>query len=139
MVSDLYFIYIYTNAGVPQGTVLAPLSFSLNTSDCRSSNESCSIVEFADVTVLIGLISDDDSSKYVDEINKFATYCEANFLELDVKKTKEMIIDLRKSKALPDPIIIDDHIVEHVSTYKYLGIMLNNDLSWLNNTDYIIS
>ena len=49
-----------------------------------------------------------------------------------------MIIDFRKSKALPDPIIINDHTVERVSTYEYLGVMLNNDLSWSNNTDYII-
>ena len=50
-----------------------------------------------------------------------------------------MIINFRKSKALPDPIIINDHTVERVSIYKYLGVMLNNDLSWSNNTDYIIS
>ena len=36
-----------------------------------------------------------------------------------------MIIDFRKFKALPDPIIINDHTVEHVRTYKYLGVMLN--------------
>ena len=89
--------------------------------------------------MLIGLISDDDSSKYVDDINKFAIYCRTNVLELDAKKSKEMIIDFRKFKALPDPIIINDYTVERVSTYKYLGVMLNNDLSWSNNTDYIIS
>ena len=70
---------LYSNTGVPQGTVLAPLLFSLYTSDCRSSNESCSIVKYADDTVLIGLISDDDGSKYVDEIDKFAAYCKTKF------------------------------------------------------------
>ena len=119
--------------------MLTPFLFSLYTPDCCSSNESCSIVKFADDTVLIGLISDDDGSKYIDEINKFATYCRTHFIELNVKKTKEMIIDFRKSKALPDPIIINDHTVERVCTYKYLGVMLNNDLSWSNNTDYIMS
>ena len=89
--------------------------------------------------MFVGLISDDDSSKYVDKINKFATYCKTNFLELNVEKTKEMIIDIRKSKALPDPIIINGHTVERVSTYQYLGVMLNNYLSWSNNTDYITS
>ena len=50
-----------------------------------------------------------------------------------------MIINFRKSKALPDPIIINDQTVERFSTHEYLGVMLNNDHSWSNNTDYIIS
>ena len=50
-----------------------------------------------------------------------------------------MIINFRKSKALPDPIIINDHTVERVSTYEYIGVMLYNDHSWSNNTDYIMS
>ena len=61
------------------------------------------------------------------------------FLRIKCKEEKEMIINFRKSKALPDPIIINDHTVEHVRIYKYLGVMLNNDLSWSCNTDYIIS
>ena len=78
--------------------------------------------------MLIGLISDHDCSKHVDEINKFATYCRANFFELNVLMTNGMIIDIRKSKALPGPIIINDHTVERVCTYEYIGVMLNNYL-----------
>ena len=36
-----------------------------------------------------------------------------------------MIINVRKSKALPDPIIINDYTVERVCAYKYLGVVLN--------------
>ena len=39
-----------------------------------------------------------------------------------------MIIDHRRFKALPDPFIINDHTVERVRTYEYLGVLLNNDL-----------
>ena len=89
--------------------------------------------------MLIGLISDDDSSKNIDEINKFATNCKTNFLELNLMNTEEMIIDFRKSKALPGPTIINGHTVERVYTYKYFCVMLNNELSWSDKTDYIIS
>ena len=69
--------------------------------------------------VLIRLISDDHSSNYADENNKFATYCKTYFLLLNENKTKEMITDFRKCKILPDTIIINDHIVEYACIYKY--------------------
>ena len=43
---------ICTNTGAPQGTVLAPFLFSLYIADCRSTNESCPLVKFADDTEL---------------------------------------------------------------------------------------
>ena len=41
---------ISTNTGAPQGTVLAPFLFVLYTADCRSIDESCPLVKFADDT-----------------------------------------------------------------------------------------
>ncbi|GFR74298.1 reverse transcriptase-like protein [Elysia marginata] len=49
-----------TNTGAPQGAVLSPFLFSLYTSDCRSSNDDCVFDKYADDTVQIGLITDDD-------------------------------------------------------------------------------
>ena len=42
--------------------------------------------------------------------------CDANFLELDVSKTKEMIIDFRTLSLTPNSIILKDSIVERVSS-----------------------
>ena len=53
---------ICTNTGAPQGTVLAPFLFSLYTTDCRSTDESCPLVKFADDTELVGKISNDEDA-----------------------------------------------------------------------------
>ena len=45
---------ISTNIGAPECTVLAPFLLALHTADCRSNDESCPLVKFADDTELVG-------------------------------------------------------------------------------------
>ena len=56
-----------------------------------------------------------------------------------VYKAKEMKIGFRRSKFLPDPITMNDHTVERIYIYKYLGVMLNDDVLWSHDTDFVIS
>ena len=72
------------------------VNLTINQVFIKSVHVRLSFIEL--MMMLTGLISDDDSTKYVEEINKFATYYNANFLELNVKKTKEMIIDLENPR-----------------------------------------
>ena len=70
---------------------------------------SCPLIRFAEDTALIGLISNDNHSIYLDQVNSFVDYCNINFLELNAKKMKEMIFDYRtKYKVTPETVLIRD-------------------------------
>ncbi|PIK45759.1 hypothetical protein BSL78_17399 [Apostichopus japonicus] len=47
----------------------------------------------------------------------------------------EMIIDFRRNAVEPPPVMIKGKEVERVHSYKYLGIHLNNSLTWDGHVD----
>ena len=105
---------VSTNTGAPQGTFLAPFLFVLYKADCRSTNESCPPVKFADDTELVGKISNDEDAIYHKQIENFVNWCDRNYWYLNVSKTKEMCIDFRKNQRCPKPVYIKGEAVERV-------------------------
>ncbi|KAK3508864.1 hypothetical protein QTP70_010719 [Hemibagrus guttatus] len=129
---------ITLNTGVPQGCVLSPFLYSLFTHDCRPVYGSNSIIKFADDTTVIGLISDDETA-YRAEVQHLVAWCADNNLLLNISKTKELIIDFRREKGRThDPIHINGMAVERVSSFKFLGTHISEDLSWTTNTSSLV-
>jgi hypothetical protein len=93
------------------------------------------LIKYADDTALVSKCTNDDII-YRREVEKFVKWCSDNFLELNVKKTKEMIIDFRKS-ADHAPLVINNEIVESVEEYKYLGTIIDNKFNFNNNANHV--
>jgi hypothetical protein len=125
---------ITLNTGAPQGCVLSPLLFTLLTHDCTPSHNSNIFIKFADDTTVVGLISGRDETNYRSEVSRLAGWCSDNNLSLNVEKTKEIVVDFRRVHTQHAPLTINGATVERVSSTKFLGVHITEDLSWTNNT-----
>lgn len=80
-----------------QGCLLSPLLFSLLTHDCTARSSTNHIVKFTDDTTVVGLMTDNDESPYRKEVEQLAVWCRSRNLTINVDKTKEMLINFKKS------------------------------------------
>ena len=59
------------------------------------------------------------------------------FLEISVGKTKELVLDARKTKTLLIPVKVNSERVTVVFNFKYLDTLIDNTLSFSDNSELI--
>ena len=62
-------------------------------------------------------------------------WCSENYLNLNVTKTNEMILDMRKKQNSKTPVTISNSSVAVVSSYKYLGVIIQDNLKWKEHVE----
>ena len=126
--------------GVPQGSVLGPLLFLIYINDIAESSELISFHLFADDTALffshkqLSVLQETLNT----ELHKISEWLTANRLSLNVDKTNFIMFRNKNctSKELIKLKINDEEIVEKIYA-KYLGVLIDNKLTWEHQINHI--
>ena len=79
-----------------------------------------------------------DETAYRDKVEQLSKQYKENNLMLNQLKTQEVIVDFRRKKTAIQPLLIDGGCVERVAAFRFLGVHIQEDLSWRTNTTAII-
>ena len=141
-VSDSFSYPGFPSAGVPQGSVLGPSLFSAFINDLPSVLPPGSTVLFADDTTIY-IVSDSISTLQSSLqlcLDLSNLWLQKNGLTLNISKTKSMLIHSSRRKTEDGlQLSISGNVVEQVRCFKFLGVYINDTLTWYDHIDKLCS
>ena len=129
-------------SGLPQGSVLGPLLFLMyidDVSDTYLSDGSMSNLYADDMLLYKPINSSTDFSQLQLDINSINEWVNKNFLHMNPGKCKAMLISRKRKTVQLPQFLLNGTPIQHVKTFKYLGVLLSSDLSWCNHINFICS
>ena len=119
--------------GVPQGSILGPLLFILNVNDFSRSSDLLFSILFADETSVF--IEGHSYAEVIEILNsellKVSDWLMANKLTINLEKSHYMIFHRSRVKDCDKKnVIIQDRIISHVTSTKFLGVIIDDKLKW---------
>ncbi|XP_013857613.1 RNA-directed DNA polymerase from mobile element jockey, partial [Austrofundulus limnaeus] len=126
--------FMSVNKGVPQGSILGPLLFIMYINDLGQNVPDANMHFYADDTIIycFGLTV----AKAIESLQRAFDVVQHTFMQLklilNADKTKLMLFANTKRVPLTIPTVstLDGDIIEMVHTYKYLGFLIDDSLSF---------
>ena len=122
--------WIPVESGIPQGSVLGPLLFSVYVNDLHLHVNS-SIGQFADDTFIYHSVNsqDHETVKLQNDLDNLVSWSQKNALTLNIFKCKVLSLNRSRSRTKPT-YYVQGQSLETVDNLKLLGVTLSYNMSW---------
>ena len=118
--------------GIPQGSILGPLLFSLYINDLPISCKRAGCQMYADDTIIYVSAKTPSvaAEMLTNEMEGISQWLKNNHLTLNLKKTVSMCFSMRRKAKDKFIIKIDQEEIKEVSDFKFLGVILDSQLKF---------
>ena len=125
--------WISLRGGMPQGTWLGLYIFLILINDLKST---IPLHKYVDDVTASEVLASGQHSIMQSVMNDIATWSSNNLMNLNAKKTKEMLVGTILKNPPPN-LILNNNSIERVHIFKLLGVHLTETLRWDENTKSI--
>ncbi|CAG9132454.1 unnamed protein product [Plutella xylostella] len=128
-----------TDLGVPQGSSLSNIIFSLLMNDLPNSIPDAQVTMYADdvAATVTGSSVDDLERRLCLVAGQLAHWFQANGLALNPKKTQVMLFNLAGRRSRPLQVKVGSEDLFQVDTSCFLGFKVDCGLSWSDHIDWL--
>ena len=149
-INNSYSSFKSVNCGIPQGSIIAPLLFSIILHDLPSLvSKNIQIVQYADdICIWLKTNIKKNTKKrvisYVEklyqmEIDNIVNYMKENGFRLSSEKTHLMFFNNGQNPPNLPKLYIEGTLLDYKQNTKFLGVFFTHNLSWKYHINYLLN
>jgi hypothetical protein len=131
--SDILSDWLLLTGSMPQGSYLGPLTFIALIDDLTAN---CLVHKFVDDTTLTEIIAKGLASQMELRLAEVQDWSANNLMNINFSKTKELLLGSVNNNA-PPLLSCSGNIIERVTAFKLLGVIVDDKLRWDSHVDSI--